>query len=784
MLQLPALPSSNAHRQLETTGFKGLDLTENTADGELRDSLGLTSDKFPTLSTMKGRSTRVSFPGGEGLLPVSDIFAWDKLAVICDGKFHYDDMVRGEITDGLKQFAVVNTKLCIFPDKVYLDLTDPTKRLQPLQASLTARAGSATFSGKKLTISGTPTGTAHAPVTITMTHEEPKWIRVYSELAWSNGAWTKGEMTEKLVKDLAVGDLTIPDADGALITTIVQGDYTEAAAENTLGKAAKITSATATTTAYRWEKWNAVSSQYQYYEQGSNTLVADTTTTGTYYGYSSFSFDYATGKYSYAGAYTSVSPSSPGTVYIVYSGGTMLTTITVTGGGSFKQWTRGSDGPYWGTDWSKGTTQYDDVYASTSNAYPSNSVRDGFWYVGKGASDLDKSVELGYDVLDITSVNARFSVDFKVGDRVRISGCETYTDNNTPENEVVTISAVSDYELTFDISENFDAGTDAGAVKVEKPVPDLDYICESDNRLWGVSNATRTIYASALGDPTDFWSLGLLSTDAWQAAVGTDGDWTGIYKAGGGVCCFKEHALHKVLGSYPSQYQVNTYSVPGVQAGSARSLQVINETLYYKGVDGVYAYGGGTPTLISPGFMGVQFDDAVAGSDDGHYYLTMLRRDTESYGMYVLDLSTGIWLKTDDTKAAAYATLNNVVYAAIGRAVLALNGAGNSDGVEWLAEFVPFVDTVASRTAYTFNRKKYKRLLLRLDMDAGSELYIETKSDREDWKRVYAKRAGHEVTVRVPLQLGRCDRFALKIYGTGGVTIYALQRELIYGSEV
>ena len=182
--------------------------------------------------------------------------------------------------------------------------------------------------------------------------------------------------------------------------------------------------------------------------------------------------------------------------------------------------------------------------------------------------------------------------------------------------------------------------------------------------------------------------------------------------------------------------------------------------------------------------MGVQFDDAVAGSDDGHYYLTMLRRDTESYGMYVLDLSTGIWLKTDDSKAAAYATLNNVVYAAIGRAVLALGGAGNSDGVEWLAEFVPFVDTVASRTAYTFNRKKYKRLLLRLDMDAGSELYIETKSDREDWKRVYAKRAGHEVTVRVPLQLGRCDRFALKIYGVGGVTIYALQRELIYGSEV
>ena len=783
MLQLPALPSSNAHRQLETTGFKGLDLTENTADGELRDSLGLTSDKFPTLSTMKGQSTNKQFPSGEGLLPVSDIFAWDKLAVICDGKFYYDDMVRGDISDGLKQFAVVNTKLCIFPDKVYLDLTDPTKRLQPLQASLTARAGSATFSGKKLTISGTPSGTAHAPVTITMTHDELKWICVYDSLTWSSGAWTKGVMTEKLIKDLAGGDLTIPDADGALITTTVQGDYTGANAENTAGKAAKITSATATSTAYRWEKWSTSSYPVQYYSPGQTQFSSTDPDADPYESYTGYSFNSSTGQYAVSGSRVTVIPADGASATTYDSAGSALLTYRCTGK-RLDIYVSEAEGPYWGSEIGKGSTQYDDVYAASSSAYPSNGEQGGYWYVAKGASDLDKSVVFGYDLLDITSVNARFSVDFKVGDRVRISGCETYTDNNTPENEVITISAVSDYELTFDISENFDAGTDAGSVKVEKPVPDLDYICESDNRLWGVCNATRTIYASALGDPTDFWSLGLLSTDAWQAAVGTDGDWTGIYKAGGGVCCFKEHALHKVLGSYPAQYQVNTYSVPGVQAGSARSLQVINETLYYKGVDGVYAYGGGTPTLISPGFSGVQFDYAVAGSDSGHYYITMLRRDTESYGMYVLDLSTGIWLKTDDTKAAAYATLNNVVYAAIGRAVLALGGAGNSDGVEWLAEFVPFMDMTANRTAYTFNRKKYKRLLLRLDMDAGSELYIETKSDREDWKRVYAKRAGHEVTVRVPLQLGRCDRFALKIYGTGGVTIYALQRELIYGSEV
>ena len=782
MLNLPAFRSGSDHRQIETTVFRGLNLTENTTEGELRDSLGITADKAPTLSTMKGRSVRASFPGGEGSLPVSDIFAWDKLAVICDGKFYYDDMVRGEITDGLKQFAVVNTKLCIFPDKVYLDLTDPTKRLLPLQPSLSARAGSATFSGKKLTISGTPAGTAHAPVTITMTREEPKWIRVYSELAWSNGAWTKGEMTEKLVKDLAVGDLTIPDADGDLITTTVQGDYTDCAAENTAGKAAKITSATATATAYRWEKWNAVQQYVETYSVSTGSWGGWYAAPGSTDAFPSYSvtlfWDGGTlkAKSNPSGSSRTISDTIAGSGFTRFNMVNSVGETEADGNGKFRFRVR-TITPSWYYTYTKGATQYDDVYDASSGAYPSNGDSGGYWYVSKGASELDKSVVFGYDLLDITSVNARFSVDFKVGDRVRISGCVTYTDNNTPENEVVTISAVDDYELTFDIPEDFDAGTDAGAVKVEKPVPDLDFICESDNRLWGVNSETRTIYASALGDPTDFWSLGLLSTDAFQAAVGTDGDWTGICKAGGGVCCWKEHTLHKVLGSYPANYQINTYSVPGVQAGCARSMQNINETLYYKGVDGIYAYGGGTPSLVSPGFDGVQFDYAVGGAGNGKYYISMLRRDTESYGMYELDLDTGFWLKTDNTKCSAYATLDNVVYAAIGRGVYGLQTAANSDGVSWLAEFVPFTETALSR-------KKYKRLLLRIDMDAGSELRIETMLDRDRWRIAYEKRAAHEVTLRVPLTMGRCDRFALRISGSGGVVIYALEREFIFGSDI
>ena len=777
MLTLPTFRSGNDHRQIDTTVFRGLNLTENTTEGELRDSLGITADKAPTLSTMKGRSVRAAYPSdSETPAAISDIFAWDKLAVICDGKFYYDDEIRGDITDGLKQFAVVNTKLCIFPDKVYLDLTDPTKRLQSLQASLTARAGSASFSGKTLTIDGAAPGTAHTPVTISMTHDGQKWLRVYDSLEWYNGIWLKGEMTEKLVTELAVGDLTIPDASGNLITTTVKGDYTDCAAENTAGTAARITSTSSATTAYVWEKWSVSSYSYQYYVQSGDTLTYEGAM-GSYVGYTGYYFNSSTGRYEGRGSSVTVVPADGASATTYVPGGSSLMTYVCTGT-IVRIYQRSSSGPYWDTYYSKGSTRYDDVYAAASNAYPSNGQQGGYWYVSKGASPTDADVTIGYDTLANSQMNGRFSTYFRVGNLVQISGCTgTLEGNNTPEGEYIKISAVNDYSLTFDMPENFTSGTEAGAVTVTRPVPDLDYICESDNRLWGVNSETRTIYASALGDPTDFWSLGLLSTDAFQAAVGTDGDWTGICKAGGGVCCWKEHTLHKVLGSYPANYQINTYSVPGVQAGCARSMQNINETLYYKGVDGIYAYGGGTPSLVSPGFDGVQFDYAVGGSGNGKYYVSMLRRDTESYGMYELDLDTGFWLKTDNTKCEAYATLDNIVYAAIGRSVYALQTAENSDGVSWLAEFVPFTETALSR-------KKYKRLLLRIDMDAGSELRIETKLDRDRWRIAYEKRAAHEVTLRVPLTMGRCDRFALRISGVGGVVIYALEREFVFGSDI
>ena len=195
---------------------------------------------------------------------------------------------------------------------------------------------------------------------------------------------------------------------------------------------------------------------------------------------------------------------------------------------------------------------------------------------------------------------------FKAGDAIEISGCTTCAANNGSH----IIRSLEARKLTFTKDIFTKTGVEAGTVMLERKVPDLTCICECDNRIWGAEG--KTIYASALGDPTNFYVYDGVSTDSYAVAVGTEGEFTGCIAYSSTVLFWKENCLHKVLGSYPAQYEIYTYTVPGIQKGSEKSLAVINETLFYKGRNGVYAYSGGTPELLTENFGTRRFFDAAA----------------------------------------------------------------------------------------------------------------------------------------------------------------------------
>lgn len=372
-----------------------------------------------------------------------------------------------------------------------------------------------------------------------------------------------------------------------------------------------------------------------------------------------------------------------------------------------------------------------------------------------------------YDVMECPLPNGSFRDRFKAGDVVVISGAG----NNNKDSAV--IKEVTDDTLTF-TSDLFTPAEVSGAVTVRlKEAPALEFICESQNRLWGCEG--NTIYASALGDPTNFYLYEGLSTDSYAVAVGSDGAFTGCVGYSEGVLFWKADCLHKVLGTAPSNYELHTYSVPGVQAGSAKSQVVFNDVLYYQGERGVYAYAGGTPSLLSTCFGERRLTDGVGGSDGEKYYLAA--KEGEKRHLLVYDPEKGLWLREDGAGVRDFARLENRLYFADedGKVWL-IDGGGEDPDQEWMAQFTPCYETVRGR-------KRYSRLLLRLELPRGSWVIVEQRQDGGAWRECGKVVGRTEDVVPLRVAMNRCDKFELRLRGKGPCGVLSISREFSVGSE-
>ena len=130
-------------------------------------------------------------------------------------------------------------------------------------------------------------------------------------------------------------------------------------------------------------------------------------------------------------------------------------------------------------------------------------------------------------------------------------------------------------------------------------MPDLEYLTECDNRVWGCSSSENVIYACKLGDPTNWFSYRGIAADSYAVTVGSDGPFTGAATCMGYALFFKENTLHKLYGSKPSDFKLSSLRCRGVARNAARSLCVLNETLYYLSPDGVMAWDGSIPAKVS-----------------------------------------------------------------------------------------------------------------------------------------------------------------------------------------
>lgn len=204
-------------------------------------------------------------------------------------------------------------------------------------------------------------------------------------------------------------------------------------------------------------------------------------------------------------------------------------------------------------------------------------------------------------------------------------------------------------------------------------------------------------------------------------------------------------------------------------------MVILNEVLYYKGREGVYAYSGSTPRLISAALGDVPYQAAAAGTDGQRYYISMERSDTETWELLAYDTRTGLWLKEEDRKAVAFARKGGELYMLSGASIYALDQGEDDQGqpIDWSATFTPFDET-------THRRKYPSRLLVRLELGEGAWVEAELSRDGGPFRNVWTSH-GHATTAVIPIRPGRCDRYQLRLKGKGRCLLRSLEREFSLG---
>ena len=333
-------------------------------------------------------------------------------------------------------------------------------------------------------------------------------------------------------------------------------------------------------------------------------------------------------------------------------------------------------------------------------------------------------------------------------------------------------------------------GEGEGTITISREMPIMDHVIECNNRLWGCrygANAdgeiVNEIYASKQGDFKNWYCYMQISTDSWTQGVGSDGPFTGAINYGGNPIFFKENCMHKVYGSIPANFQVQTTPCRGVQRGSHNSLAVVNETLFYKSTNAVCAYDGSLPVEVSSVFGDRRYNDAIACAYGNKYYISMREDHSGTHHLFVYDTAKGMWHQEDDLQVAGFCSCKDEIYAIdygqYSGDFITMLGSGTP-----LEKKVPWMVETGLIGMAMPDMKYISKLLVRMSLEEGASVKVMIQYDSiGDWEKVCEMTATSLRSFSVPIRPRRCDHFRLHIEGLGDGRIYSITKTIEQGSD-
>jgi hypothetical protein len=798
MLKLPKIPYNMEKNKQQTVSMGNINYSKMTRDGDIADSSGISGRYFPYITTANGCSEAI---GEVKDCESATLFDEKWAQVDTSGALYYDGQLVGQLTPGEKQFAAINTKLVIMPDKKYLDISGEVPELKDMGAkvevdavfnknyilnfsseySILGYANGNTFTAAvpeegldctggdyRLLISGTIIKVLKYMCSFSVkecvTTDEMRYYRVYAS-----------EDQCSVLKELRP---LLTSGEGASVVVQI-------ANSDNYGDVTK----------YSWEVlWdkdaNGQDAPDKPYAPGYYRLCDN----GDYRSLPQVEGNFEINLFVWLPQknYTVVCTNNGPTCRLVIPDKGVDRLIRVycemLNGIDYMRVTSRDlpEGIFEGKIYNGADVEVDFAemlrdctkimysFSEVSSATYSKEVgiqavhNNAFWT----QEDIVSGIGLGeYGYMHIKFCRDKVVQVFKKGDAVTISGASDEKNNIT----FVIDSITPDGNQIYAKSDVFEALPEkAERVSIERRIPDLDYICEHDNRIYGCSNTDNTIYASALGDPTNIYAYQGISTDSFSVAVASEGPFTGCYPYDGGVMFWKSDKLHKLLGSYPAEYALYTFNIDGVQQGSHKSLQNINEVLYYKGNRGVFAFDG-SPRLISENFGDRHFSSAVGGNDGECYYVSMVDEDKRAH-LFSYNTRTGLWVREGESAITGFARSGKDMYIVEGGEIKLYGAEKTPTDAEWYVQFTPIYETIEGQ-------KTYSRIKLRVELPQGSYMIISMRCDGGRWSecgKVIGKREG---IVPVMIPVNRCDKFELKIEGKGTCVIHSILREFCVGGD-
>lgn len=386
---------------------------------------------------------------------------------------------------------------------------------------------------------------------------------------------------------------------------------------------------------------------------------------------------------------------------------------------------------------------------------------------------IDNYFEVG-DIVEIKGFDGGHLESFPVKSEI-INGFHKITGSG--ENYLILAAEEAIWGITWSIE------TQNMNVSISRAVPDMDFVTESNNRIWGCKYGEvngefiNEIYACKQGDMKSWYAYEGISTDSYAMSVGSDGPFTGAVTYLGYPTFFKENQILKIYGSMPSEFQLSATECHGVEKGSEKSLCVINGVLYYKSLQDICAYDGSMPYSISEKLR-YGYKNGIAGRFDQKYFISM-EKDGFRH-MLVYDTKKGLWHEEDGLEVEEMISYEGDLLLHQGGTLWSVRGStGEKEkNFEW--------EATTGVIGYSYPDKKYiSRFGIRAQMEPDSlaRIYLEyDSSGRFEYAgEVKGTRPG---TVVLPVRPRRCDHMRMRIAGKGNCKIYSIAKILEIGSDM